>query len=210
MSLEVSIPCGACPSHIRLGNELCEGCGRQVTEGDRSVLQEKHAAGDPRVLEEAAARGKKVREGAKWIGALAVLFALSGVLMFFLQQTQTEAALNNLRQFQDDEVLQPIDGKTYTAGELRTIVEREPYQILIINLVVAGLMTALWVWAKRAPLPAIACAFALFLVVHIGSALVDPSSLPKGMIIKILAIAALGKGLKAALEARAMMRRPAA
>jgi hypothetical protein len=210
MNLEVNIPCGACPGQIRLGNELCDGCGRQVTAGDRAVLQEKREASDPQALEEAAARGKKVREGAKWIGALAVLFALSGVLMFFVQRMQTEAALDNLQQFQDDEVLQPIDGKTYIAGELRTMVEREPYQILIINLVVAGLMTALWVWAKRAPLPAIACAFALFLVVHVGSALVDPSSLPKGMIIKVLALVALGKGLKAALEARAMMRRPAA
>ncbi len=156
--------------------------------------------------EAAIQRGKKVREGAKWIGALAVLFAISGVLMFFLSQMQATEALSHLQQFRDDEVLQPIDGKTYTAGELRAEVQREPYQVLIINLLVAGLMTGLWVWAKRAPLPAIACAFALFVVVHVGSAMVDPTSISKGLIIKIFALVALGKGLKAALEARALMR----
>jgi hypothetical protein len=167
---------------------------------------EASGAAAPSVDEEALRRGKKVREGAKWIGVLAVLFAISGVLMFFVTQMEANQALSHLQQFRDDEVLQPIDGKTYTAGELRAEVEREPYQVLIINLIVAGLMTALWVWAKRAPLPAIACAFALFVVVHVGSAMVDPSSLAKGVIIKVIALVALGKGLKAALEARALMR----
>ncbi|WP_375771482.1 hypothetical protein NR798_11435 [Archangium gephyra] len=185
------------------------GCGRAVVEADRAAL---HAVGavEEVVDAETEERGKKVREGAKWIGALAILFAISGFLMFALQQVETNKALEHLQQFQDEDVLQPIDGKVYTAGELRVAVEREPYQVLMVNLLVAGLMTALWVWAKRAPLPAIACAFALFLVVHLVSAMIDPTSIPKGMIIKILAIVALGKGLKAALEARAMTRRPAA
>jgi len=210
MNVEKSIACESCSAPIRSGDQFCGGCGREVGKEERAALHEvgvvELEAGDA----EAQERGKKVREGAKWIGALAILFALSGVLMFFLQQAEATKALEHLAQFQDDDVLQPIEGKVYTAGELRAAVEREPYQILFINLIVAGLMTALWVWAKRAPLPAIACAFALFLVVHIGSAMVDPSSIPKGMIIKIIAIVALGKGLKAALEARAMMRRPAA
>jgi hypothetical protein len=210
MSLDVSIPCGACPNQLRAGDEFCGGCGRQVTKGDRASLLEKGAAAREEDDPQTSARGKKVREGAKWIGVLAILFAISGALMFFLQQSEVDKALANLQQFEDDEVLEPIDGKTYTAGELRKVVEREPFQVLIINLIVAGLMTVLWVWAKRAPLPAIACAFALFLVVHVGSAMVDPSSIPKGMIIKIFAIVALGKGLKAALEARALTRRPAA
>jgi hypothetical protein len=40
--------------------------------------------------------------------------------------------------------------------------------------------------------------------------MVDPSTITKGMLIKVFAIIALSKGLKAALEARAVMRRPAA
>jgi hypothetical protein len=206
VELEVNIPCGICPSVIRVGDQHCQGCGRPVDDGDRATLQVRLEGSDYQAYE----RGKKVRDAAKWIGVLAILFAVSGVIMFFFQQSQTSAALAKLSAFQDDEVLAPIEGKTYTAGELRKVVEREPLQILIVNVIVAGLMLGLWVWAKRAPLPAIACAFALFIVVHVGSAIVDPTSIAKGFIVKVAAIAVLAKGLKAALAARAVMSRPGA
>jgi len=207
MNLEVAIPCGACAMAIRVGDQHCPGCGRAVPDQDRSTLQVRLESSDY----EANERSTKVRDAAKWIGVLAILFALSGVFMFFVQRGRVGDALANLRPFQDDELLTPpIDGKTYTAGQLRRMVEREPYQILIVNLIVAGLMAGLWVWAKRAPLPAIACAFALFIVVHVGSALADPTSIPKGIIVKVIAIVVLTKGLKSALAARALMRRPIA
>jgi hypothetical protein len=204
MDLDVSIPCGICASVIRIGDQHCQGCGRPVDDRDRATLQVRLEGSDYQAYE----RGKKVREAAKWIGVLAVLFAVSGVIMFFVQQSQSSVALAKLGAFQDDEVLEPIDGETYTAGQLRAMVEREPYQTLILNLIVAVLMCGLWFWAKRAPLPAIACAFALFIVVHVGSALVDPSNIAKGLIIKVIAVGVLAKGLKAALAARAVMGRP--
>ena len=107
-------------------------------------------------------------------------------------------------------MLQPIDGKKYTAGELRAKVKREPVQVLVVNLVLAGLMGVLWIWGRRAPLPAIACAFAMFVVVYVVSGVLEPSSIPKGILVKILSLAVLAKGLKAALAARAAIRRPAA
>jgi hypothetical protein len=128
--------------------------------------------------------------------------------MFFVQQGQAEQALARLRDFADDDALQPIDGKSYSAGELRRAIEREPYLTLIAQLILAGLMAGLWLWARRAPLPAIGCALALFIVVQVGSALIDPTSLFKGLIVKIVALAALGAGLKASLAARALMSRP--
>jgi len=206
MSLDVSIPCQSCPNPIRVGDQHCSGCGRAITEDDRTALQQRLEASDYQAYE----RGKKVREASKWIGVLAILFAISGALMFALQLSEADKALSNLSRFDDDDQLEPIDGKTYTAAELRKAVEREPYQILIVNLIVAALMGGLWAWGKRAPLPAIACAFALFLAVHVGSAMVDPSSIAKGLIIKIVAIVVLAKGLKSALAVRAMMGQPTA
>jgi hypothetical protein len=67
-------------------------------------------------------------------------------------------------------------------------------------------MSVLWLWARRAPLPAIACALALYLVVQVVSAVLDPSSIMKGIIVKLFAFAALYKGLKAALDARAAIQ----
>jgi hypothetical protein len=206
MNLDVSVPCQSCQNPVRMGDQHCSGCGRAVTDDDRRVLQDRLESSDY----QAYARGKKVRSAANWIGALAILFAISGLIMFAIQYSQTDVALINLSRFQDGDQLEPINGKSYTAGELRAVVRREPFQILIVNLIVAGLMAGLWVWGKRSPLPAIGCAFALFLVVHVGSAMVDPTSLARGIILKIAAIAALASGLKSALEARAMMRRPSA
>jgi hypothetical protein len=191
---------------IGLGAQACSGCGRPVTDQDRAVLQVRLEGDDFQAHE----RGKRVRQGSKWVGALAILFAVSAPVVFAMQKTQADKALANLSQFEDDEQLEPINGKSYTAGELRREVLREPNQLLIGNLILAGLMGVLWIWARRSPLPAIACALALFVVVQVVSGVLDPSTIYKGIIIKVFALAALGKGLKAALAARAAMHRPAA
>jgi hypothetical protein len=198
----VTIPCGICQSTIAMGAVTCPGCSRPVTDQDRAVLQVRFEGADWQAHE----RGKKVRTGAKWVGVLAILFAVSAPIMFAMQESTTSQAMTNLAQFQDDEVLQPINGKVYTAGELRRAVEREPYQTLVMNGILAVLMGVLWLWARRAPLPAIACALALYLVVQVVSAVLDPSSIVKGIIIKLVAFGALYKGLKAALDARAAIQ----
>ena len=183
----------------------CPGCERPVTPQDRAVLQVRLEGGNFKSHE----WGKQVRAGSNWIGALAILFVVSGPIMFAMQKMEADKALVNLAGLDEDEELVPIDGKTYTAGELRRAVEREPMQVLIVNVILGALMAVLWLWARRAPLPAIACALALYVVVHVVSAVVEPASILQGLLIKILALAALGKGLKAALAARAAMRRPA-
>jgi hypothetical protein len=150
-----------------------------------------------------------MRSASNWIGALAIIFAISAGFSYFMTAAQMDEALAKLATFDDDQVLLPIDGKTYTAGELREKVKREPVQLLVVNLVVAGLMGALWIWARRAPLPAICCALALIVVIYGTSAALDPSSIFKGIILKIASFAVLYKGVKAALAARAAMRQPA-
>jgi len=202
----VSISCGVCPSEIAVGMATCPGCGRAVNDQDLAVMQVRLEGANFSDHD----RGRRVRQGSKWVGVLAILFLVSGPIMFGMQMVAADKALEHLQQFGDDEQLEPIGGKTYTAGELRKEVRREPYQILIVNLVLAAIMGGLWVWARRAPLPAIACALALFVVVQLVSAVVDPSSIVKGILIKLIALAALGKGLKAALDARAAMQRPTA
>jgi hypothetical protein len=202
----VSVACGVCPGVIELGAAACPGCGRPLTDQDRAVLQVRLEGGEFVAHE----RGRKMRDGSKWIGMLAILFAVSAPIVFAMQKTEADKALSQLSAFDDDAPLAPIDGKTYTAGELRKEVMREPIQLLIGNLILAVLMGVLWFWSRRAPLASIACALALFLVVQLVSAVIDPSSIMKGLLIKIFAVAALGKGLKAALAAREAMRRPAA
>jgi hypothetical protein len=56
------------------------------------------------------------------------------------------------------------------------------------------------VWAARAPLAAAVVALLLFLVLQLGNAVFDPSTLAKGIAIKILFLAVLVKAIRAGAE----------
>jgi hypothetical protein len=151
-----------------------------------------------------------VRDGTTWIGVLSVLFMIWGPVLFGLRMMEVDQTLEQLKPFADGERLEPIAGKSRTAGELRVEILREPYRMLIGNLILAGLMGVLWIWARWAPLPATACALALFVVVQVTSAVIEPSSIYQGIIVKVLSGAALVKGVRAALGARMLTPTPPA
>jgi hypothetical protein len=175
--------CPACKAEIQLLDEFCASCG--------------HALGTPaRFLHRHSVRGAT---SAIWV--LAGLFAIFGVIMFFVMRETTEAALANLAQFDANEVLEPIDGVSYTAGELRTRVVWEHRGMLIVNLLLAAIMGVLAWWSKQRALPAILIATAIFVVVQVTAAIVDPKTLMQGLVVKAIVIAVLIKGIKGALSA---------
>jgi len=175
--------CPACKAEIQLLDEFCAKCG--------------HALGTPaRFMHRHSVQGAT---SAIWF--LAVMFALFGVVMFFLMRDTTQTALANLAQFPDNEVLQPIDGVTYTAGELRKQVIWEHRGVLVVNLILAVIMVVLAWWSKRRALPAILIATAVFVVVQVTGAIMDPATLTQGVVVKIIVIVVLIKGIKGALSA---------
>jgi hypothetical protein len=113
----------------------------------------------------------------------------------------TQAALDNLAQFGEHEMLQPIDGVTYSAGELRARIVWEHRGVLVVNLILSALMLVLAWWSKRRPLPAILIATAIFVVVQVAGAIVDPKTLMQGIIVKAIVIAVLARGIKGAISA---------
>jgi len=58
----------------------------------------------------------------------------------------------------------------------------------------------LWLWAKRAPLAAAVVSLVLFVTLHSINAALDPSSIYKGIIIKVLFVAVLVKAIQAGYE----------
>lgn len=175
--------CPACKVEIQLLDEFCAKCG--------------HSLGTPaRFLHRHSVQGAT---SAIWV--LAALYALFGIVMFFMMRGTTETALTNLAAFEDHEVLEPIDGVTYTAGELRTQVIWEHRSVLVVNLMLAAIMVVLAWWSKQRALPAILIATAIFVVVQIASAIVDPKTLVQGLLMKIIVIAVLVKGIKGAIAA---------
>jgi len=69
-------------------------------------------------------------------------------------------------------------------------------------MILATMMIGLAIWARRSPLPAVLIATATYLVVIVASGIADPRSLAQGWIIKLIVIAFLVKGIKAALALR--------
>jgi hypothetical protein len=196
--LEVSVPCGACGKPVRGGDEFCEACGARVTEELKNVLRERLESSHAGYSEHA----KRVRNARTTIVVLSVLFVLGGIVMFFITRSQADDALQNLAGADDSALLQtPVAGAT-TVGELERAIEREPWQVLGLNVFLAAVMLGLWVWAKRALLPAIITALGIYVTVIVASALLDPKTIAQGIFIKIIVIAALARGVQSALAAR--------
>ncbi|WP_437817215.1 hypothetical protein [Sorangium sp. So ce1078] len=197
--MKVSIMCPACSGQIVVGDKFCESCGAAVTDEQRAALRERleRSSGDM------AAHMKHVREARQTIILLAVMFVLGGVVMYLLARGQAEAALANLREMDPEMIFpQPIGGESMTVARLRDLIESEPRQLLLVNLFLSALMAGLWFWAKKSLLPAILVALAVFVTVHVASAIIDPKTIVQGVIIKIVALVALTRGVKAALAAR--------
>jgi hypothetical protein len=73
--------------------------------------------------------------------------------------------------------------------------------MLIVNLILAGIYAGLGAWSQKKPLAAIISGFALYAIVLLLNAITTPASIASGIIIKILFIGYFIKGIKSAIEA---------
>jgi hypothetical protein len=179
------IKCAACRTVAKPYDRFCGKCGKAMPTAEDHELQ------------------KNVKSATGAIKVLAVLFVFAGIVFFFITKGSADAALTQLEGMDLAAVYpEPIDGRTYTVGELRSQLAWEPWGLLIVNLIIAAVMLGLSIWAKRSPLPAVLIATATYIVVIVGGAIVDPATLAQGWIVKIIIIAFLIKGIKAALALR--------
>ncbi|HEY8929413.1 MAG TPA: hypothetical protein VIM55_09500 [Mucilaginibacter sp.] len=77
---------------------------------------------------------------------------------------------------------------------------------LILNLVLAMIFLALGGYARKKPLACIISGLALYAIVVVLNAIIDPVTIIKGLIMKIIIVGFLIKGLKAALEIEKMKK----
>jgi hypothetical protein len=124
------------------------------------------------------------RQAARWLGVLAILFAVAGVL-FYLALVARAAA--------------PLEPGGGDPVQIREQLQRAPRVVLVTQLALAGVMTALWLWARRAPLAAVASAFAILALLQIASAIIEPASLTRGLLLKLVVVFILIKALRAAV-----------
>ncbi len=146
---------------------------------------------------------KNVKKATGAITALAVIFVLSGIVMFWLAKSHAEAPLEKLSHMSAEAIYPAaINGVSYTVGALRDRIIWESRSVLIVNLILAAVMGSLAVWGKRAPLPAVIIAAATYAVVIVTNAIISPASIAQGVYMKIVIIGFLYRGIKAALALR--------
>lgn len=74
--------------------------------------------------------------------------------------------------------------------------------ILVINLVLAAIYMGLGIWARSSPLAAGIAGLALFLTTHVVAAVLDPTSIVQGLLVKIIVVVVLIKAIQAGLKYR--------
>ncbi|MCC8407638.1 efflux RND transporter permease subunit [Mucilaginibacter sp. UR6-1] len=77
---------------------------------------------------------------------------------------------------------------------------------LILNIVLSAVFALLGVWSRNKPLTAFIVALTLYGLITILNAIVEPASLLRGIIVKIVVVTWLIKGMKAAMDAEKLSR----
>ena len=181
---KAALLCAECKAPAKPYDRFCERCGKALPGPE----QRRHES--------------QVGEATGAIRMLAWMFAAFGILLALLTRSQSEAGLARLANLAPTELM-TLDGATYTVAQLRQQLIWEPWGVLLTNLVLAAAMAGLSIWGKKSPLPAVVVATAIYLVVMVVSAVLDPKSIGQGVIMKVLIIGMLVRGIKAALALRA-------
>lgn len=177
--------CSSCESTVKPNDRFCGVCGHPMPPAEHYVHR------------------KYIKDATGAITALAALFFIFGVIMFFVTKSQAANALIKLNGMNSNETFpKSINGVTYTVAALRKQLIWEPWGILIQNLILAAVMGGLALWGRRSPLVAVLIATAIYAVVIVTNAITNPESIGQGIYLKILTIVLLTRGIKSALALR--------
>ena len=143
--------CPACEKEIPLDDKFCAFCGkstRVLTENEKT----------------------KIRKASKWILAISIMFIIFGTILGFMQRSIAVKAQANLAPYEESHIWEtPINGKKYTVGELRANINQEVILVFITNYFLAAVMFGLFLWARKAPFPAMVTALCVYLAVIVNS-----------------------------------------
>src|SRR5262249_40696049 len=178
------LKCPACGAAAKGYDKFCAACGKPMPTAEDHFNQ------------------TQVNAATRTIKWLAVIFAVSGALLFFVTKSAADAALAKMASMDAGALVPTEEGGTLTVGALRQQLEWEPWGVLIVNAILAVIMVGLALWSRRAALPAMLVASATYAVVIVGNAIADPRTIGQGLIVKIIIIAFLVKGIRAALALR--------
>jgi hypothetical protein len=78
--------------------------------------------------------------------------------------------------------------------------EEDVVAVVITDLIMAAMFLVLGAYSKKKPLACLISGLSLYVIVQLLNAIVDPISIARGIIIKIVIIGYMIKGIKSAME----------
>jgi hypothetical protein len=89
----------------------------------------------------------------------------------------------------------------FASGFIQYMIN-DDFPTLIVNLIVSLVFLILAAWGASNAFGAILTAFVIYMTLQVVNVVVDPATLFQGIIIKVMIIAAFGKGIQSGLKAR--------
>lgn len=179
------IVCPHCSAMNGLDSSFCESCGKalptQEPAGPRIVTGADMATTEAGQELQSRELAKQARKAAGALLAVAILQAIFGTIILF-----------GMGAFADDA---PDNG-------INAAVIGSVYGIAVVFF-------ALYLWARKSPLPAAIVGLVVFVSLHSFEAVVDPTSLGRGIIVKIIIIVVLVKAIQAGIQYRKLSQESA-
>jgi hypothetical protein len=210
--LEAESRCSKCNAVVTVGERFCAACGAAVGLDPPAHANAPSVQGSgmqdplPPPVDLVAAR--KMTVARKWLFAVSILTLVFGLVFYAMNKSEVdnqirdaERALAGLDPAERDARLMasPVH---MTWDEIVRHDRGMVNQLLAVNIGLAIAFMGLWFWAKRNVLAACVVALLLFITVTLVNVAIEPSTLYKGILLKILFIAALAKAISAAQQER--------
>ncbi|MGC4033382.1 MAG: zinc ribbon domain-containing protein [Tepidisphaeraceae bacterium] len=172
-----SLSCPHCNSLYSAGSYYCEGCGKALPSKQSSPVvayAPRTSAGQNLLSEDLK---KTMRKAFTALIIVAVLQTLAGPVLLFAEKARMER--------EHPEMVYTVTPTGYA-----------------IVFGIAGIFYALAIWSRWSPLPAAIAGLVVFCTLHLIEAASDPTSLAKGIILKVIIIAMLASAIKAGIQFR--------
>jgi len=96
-----------------------------------------------------------------------------------------------------------VGGVVYLSA--RTLPGPQAAQAIVVSVIIAGVgvvFLALYAWSKVNPLAAAITGLTLYLLIHLADAMLDPTAIARGFIVKIFVISVLCRAISAGMKHR--------
>lgn len=183
----MALACPHCGSENTEGASFCRACGKALpniaSAGPRFIEDGGAATTIAGTQAQNAELRAQIKKASGALLIVAILQVLGTVLIYFLMSS-TEL------------------GKRASDADRLTVT--------VVMSAIAVLFFGLYAWSRKNPFPAAVVGLVVFVTIHLADALVDPTTILQGIIVKIIVVAILIRAVKAGVRYRQLKRQATA